>query len=192
MKRHLYINIPMAFSPERQREFDQVFALNRDNPLFQTMHLLRGSKFRGRCTFQDLFDLVNRVTGPEDLNVVANADIYFDDSLELADSMRPDQAFALLRYDVVDTFSSTRFSGLPGCQDTWIFKGPIRSMPADFMLGQLCCDHRLAAELMRAGYRVSNPSKSIRTYHLHLTAQRMLPATKVPGPYHMLMPTELL
>lgn len=57
-------------------------------------------------------------------------------------------------------------------QDTWIFKGPIRSVAADFPLGVYDCDNKIAWELQQAGYRVLNPALGLRSYHHHQCGYR--------------------
>jgi hypothetical protein len=62
----------------------------------------------------------------------------------------------------------------------------------NFTLGMRGCDNRIAAEFEIAGYRVSNPSKSIRSYHVHNSGIRNYTTTDViPKPY-LTIPTSTL
>lgn len=52
------------------------------------------------------------------------------------------------------------------------------------------CDNAIADRLYRAGYEVLNPSKTIKTYHLHQSGVRHYNTEyKVPQPYKLLHPT---
>jgi hypothetical protein len=58
-------------------------------------------------------------------------------------------------------------------QDTWIFLGSVNNINlADFTLGVCGCDNKIAYLLGENGYYVINPSKTLKTYHLHLTNVR--------------------
>jgi hypothetical protein len=79
----------------------------------------------------------------------------------------------------------------------WIFKGKIKqSLRANFPLGVPRCDNRFMYELETAGYKVSNPSFSIKAYHMH-NGQRALVYTendnyyKIAEPYRYKYPHNL-
>jgi hypothetical protein len=146
----------------------------------------------GRPTFAELFAAVNARTDEQDINIIANADIYFDDSLEAVASIELDECYALGRWD--DTEAGLRLSKADDSQDAWVFRGRIRSITAPFTMGVLGCDNRLAYLFSEAGYRLSNPSRSIRAIHLHRSSVRRYGygvENLVPGPYKRLVPTEL-
>jgi hypothetical protein len=72
--------------------------------------------------------------------------------------------------------------------------GRVRSIAAPFTMGILGCDNRLAYLLSEAGYRLSNPGRSIRAIHLHRSEVRRYRQGRqnlVPGPYKRLVPEEL-
>lgn len=112
-----------------------------------------------RPSFRTFFKAVNRITQPDDINIIANSDIYFK---ELPSGPKNNQSFALTRYEG-DIFLNRADS-----QDTWIFTGEIK-IPnyCDFWMGTPGCDNRIAKELLLVGYDVINPSLTIKTYHLH-------------------------
>ncbi|WPT11388.1 hypothetical protein PSENEW3n2_00000826 [Picochlorum sp. SENEW3] len=59
-------------------------------------------------------------------------------------------------------------------------------------LGKPGIDNRLAYELLKAGYQVSNPSKSITSWHVHGTNIRDYSHLDVvPPPYAIVYPTTL-
>lgn len=156
-----------------------------------------------RPTFQDLFDWVNEVTGDNDINIIANSDIYFDDmGLEMMKvALGVNDCWALTRWDVNSnnmvrqgdvmvhdcTFMNRRDS-----QDSWCFKGRIHFGNFDFELGKPGCDNAIAHRLQEAGYNVTNPSWTIKTFHLHKGDARPWHGTaRVEPPYTLLNPTEL-
>ncbi|MCI0337077.1 MAG: FkbM family methyltransferase [Acidobacteria bacterium] len=121
-----------------------------------------------RATYQDLFAYANsQLLGHNVL--IANADIYFDRTLAQLDGYDlAGKLLCLSRWDIQPD-GPARFFEHPSSQDAWVFQTPIRDFPCDFHLGVLGCDNRLAWEAEQAGLAVSNPSRSLRAYHLHLS-----------------------
>jgi len=124
-----------------------------------------------RVTYRKLFDYANSyLTGKR--VIIANADIFFDETLALLDGHElAGELLCLSRWDVQADGSSTFFEH-PGSQDAWIFRAPIRPFACDFHLGLLGCDNRLAWEAQQSGLKLSNPARSIRANHLHLSQVR--------------------
>ena len=75
-------------------------------------------------------------------------------------------AYALCRWDYISS-SQAKFYDKIFSQDTWIFKGPVKKMDGNFQLGYPRCDQCIAYEIKKAGYILHNPSRQIKTYHLH-------------------------
>lgn len=127
---------------------------------------------------------------PEKINILANADIVFDRSIEKSSRLDNWTIFALTRYEM-----SGHFSNRSDSQDVWIFHGTLKHscrMNLSFDIGTAGCDNRLAWEFKSAGYNVMNPSVSIRTYHVHSTGDRTyLSSPRVPPPYLTLRPCKL-
>jgi hypothetical protein len=144
--------------------------------LLNTYPLLAATKVRliaqgRRVTYRDLFAYANRCL-PERCVIIANADIFFDHTLaRLGGYDLSDKLLCLSRWDVQPDGSACFFEH-PASQDAWVFRAPIREFPCDFHLGVLGCDNRLAWEAEHAGLAVSNPSRSLRAYHLHLSQVR--------------------
>jgi hypothetical protein len=135
-----------------------------------------------RTTYRDLFAYANgRLPGRR--VVVANADVYFDRSLARLEGYDlSDRLLCLSRWEV-EADGTTYLFEHDGSQDAWIFETPIRTFPCDFPLGLPGCDNRLAWEASQAGLRLSNPARSVRTYHLHLSrVHRYSEAQRVRGP----------
>lgn len=124
-----------------------------------------------RLMYRDLIAYANRhLTGRR--VIIANADIYFDHTLarlETYDLLG--RILCLSRWDVQADGSTCLFDH-PASQDAWIFQAPIREFRCDFHLGVLGCDNRLAWEADHAGLIVTNPSRSVRANHLHLSQVR--------------------
>jgi hypothetical protein len=140
-----------------------------------------------RPKFQDIFQLVNTCTCDKDINIVANSDIYFDESLELLRShdLRK-KCLAITRWNKDNQNNFHLHRGI-NSQDTWIFQGKIKPVSGDFYFGLPGCDGRLAYEISRAGYHIENPAFDIKTYHLHNTGIRNYDKNNkvnyIPGPY---------
>ncbi len=125
-----------------------------------------------RPSFNDFFRATNAFTSTNDINIIANADIYFDKSLNCLTKVNlSNSCFALTRWDVWKN-GRARLTEISGSQDCWIFKGKINNVDGNFHLGIPGCDNRLAHEIKKAGYNLFNPSISIRAYHLHQSAYR--------------------
>jgi len=124
-----------------------------------------------RVSYRNLFDRANGKLSRRRI-IVANADIYFDGSLAQLDHVLLDgKLLCLSRWDVRADGSAQLFAHTYS-QDAWIFQTPIRIFKNDFLLGLPRCDNRIAWEAQRAGLVVSNPSHTIRAYHLHLSGVR--------------------
>lgn len=126
--------------------------------------------------------------------VIANSDIIIpQSSLEQIDcNLRPNEAYALTRWDITE--NGIRLFDRVHSQDVWAFRGPPKpNIGGDYFFGVPGCDNRFAYELQAAGYEVLNPSRDIRTYHLHLSGYRPgnKPENRVPGPYLFVKPHHL-
>lgn len=146
-----------------------------------------------RPTYQDAISLAGyQCESKEHLFIIANADIYFDETnIGLIDLyLCNDQLFALSRWD--GTGKNDTIYNHPDSQDVWCFKGFPKTGNYDFIIGIPGCDNRVAYEFDNAGYEVTNPALSIKTYHLHKTGIRNYTRnTVVPPPYKILELTSL-
>lgn len=150
--------------------------------------------FHGRPKFSHFFTLINKVTKDDDINIIANTDIYFDDeNIELIKNIRPEECYALARWDIYFDGKAQHFNRRDTA-DVWIFKGKIKNIPdCDFTLGLPGCDNAICERIQRAGYVVKNPSKDIRSYHLHLSGVRNYDRkVVVPKPYLLITPHSLI
>jgi hypothetical protein len=200
-------------NPARCRELLECLSRNAMNEAIDEVHVLAEepadpadlvaslspaiqSKLRvtsqcGRLTFKALFAYAN--AQPAGCRVIiANADIYFDASLRRLQNLDlSGRLLCLSRWDI-QADGSARFFEHPASQDVWIFENPIRAFRCDFPLGIPACDNRLACEAERAGLVVSNPSRSVRANHLHLSGvHRYTERQRLQGPTKC-VPAEVL
>lgn len=185
----------------RTNELRTALKNNVENPLINSIHLFveDGSqdypddpkivvnKTGHRMTFEEMFEYANRnLSG---IVVMASADIYLDQSLrQIRKENLTDAIFCLSRWES-DEHGNLSPTESPWSQDTYIFKVPMRKLKADWTLGRPGCDNRLVFEARKAGIRPFNPSKSIRSIHLHESKIRRYTAIDaVEGPYNTLSP----
>lgn len=175
--------------PARRAELDEVRRRDEANRLL-TIHAVPD-----RPTFAQMFEAVNAATGPDDVNIVCNADISVPvETCPLLEGIGADECYSLGRWDDTEEglvlFADKR--GKPRCDamDCWIFRGLVRQYVIDlakFSMGQKGGDNSLCAIFGDAGYRVSNPAKSVKVVHLHRTNIRQHGET-VPKPYLVIEP----
>lgn len=142
-----------------------------------------------RPTFRTFFQCVNTVSKVRDLNIIANSDIQFE---EIKKAPEEAECWALTRYEITRN-GPTYFLNRADSQDSWWFRSFIK-IPnyCDFPQGWGGCDNRIARELSEAGYNITNPSVSIRTFHLHEGEKSYNDQTpRVGRPYLRLTPIEL-
>ena len=150
-----------------------------------------------RPDYADYFRWIADVAGPDDLSIIANADIYFDSQIGAisARGLPPKCVLALSRWDITSEGEAV-LNDRNDSQDAWVFRGAPMNVKADFPIGVPRCDNRFAKELELAGYRVLNPSFSIRAYHLHSGARAEYQTENetgfVEGPYGYVWPHNLL
>jgi hypothetical protein len=172
------------------------------------MKLIRSNKkmyviINERPTYNEMFYATNYF--PNDINIIANSDIYFDaESLKTLKAMEwpSTTGLALTRWDYVKNSAggmvkeTYEFLDRRDSQDTWMFNGAVKTIPgADFTLGMRGCDNAICHLLSESGYAMFNPSRTIRTYHLHLCQIKNYSSHEqedlIPEPYKFLEPTDL-
>ena len=144
--------------------------------------------------FDDFFAWANAVCPPGEVAIIANNDIWFDDTIRLAETVTANQVFALLRWEsdgqlLQDDKGRLRWDS----QDTWIFQTPIRDIGARHCLGKPRTENALAYRLWRLGYDLRNPAKSIHSHHHHASQVRNphFVAARIPPPWLHLEPLEI-
>ncbi|WP_146591349.1 exostosin domain-containing protein [Puniceibacterium confluentis] len=116
---------------------------------------------------------------PDAISVLANSDIYCDDTitgLRALFASAPQALVALSRYEVagqeVSLHPNPRWS-----QDLWAVDGSVPVPEAvrqklDIALGVPRCDNKISYVFSVHGYDVFNPCHFVRSYHLHETQVR--------------------
>lgn len=130
-----------------------------------------------RITFREWFDIINQTVGDDDVSILANSDILFNETVKKAESIRENECYALSRWD--------NGKHLLSGADAWVFRGKIRQIEnCEFGLGVAHCDYAIADRLTRAGYVLRNPCTDIVTDHVHQSNLRTYYGMKrVDGPY---------
>jgi hypothetical protein len=137
-----------------------------------------------RLCYSDFFKEVQRsheLLPQERIAVLANADIYFgEETAELWNISLEDRALCLLRWDDLGTGPKKAkvFGPRPDSQDVWIFSSTsIASRRwnwdrVSLPLGKPGCDNAILHGLLQHRFLLSNPSLSLKTYHLHNSGVR--------------------
>lgn len=190
MQVNLFINYFQCGDNERQKEYDFCFQSNQDNPLIN-----RIINFDNRLKYDDFFEATQDY--PDDINILANSDIYFNETIKNVLNIRDNECYAITRselkaekvvpFEEMNTYNKeakARFS-----QDVWVFKGAVKRVRANFHLGMRGCDNRVAHEISMAGYKVINPCYTIECIHKHKEEVRNYTITEpVPRPYKFIEP----
>lgn len=190
MKARLLVTMYEEKNRGRASELRACLEMNEGS--FDEIHTLAENDLGRRQHYSDVLALAADVA-PYDLTVVANTDIMISRCVvqAMCEHILHNEAWCLTRWD----FTTGGMQLFDRChsQDVWAFKGPSPAVGADFPFGFPGVDNRLAHELDAAGYKVLNPSKSIQTYHLHLSGHRPgnKPENRVPGPYLFVSPHKL-
>ena len=147
-----------------------------------------------RPTYQDFFNMTANY--PSDFNVIANSDIFFDDSILNVHKMGDGVCYCITRHEwrggralpFQDAHGKT--AKAEWSQDVWVFKGASRVKNCDeilaenlrdrphhyeviaFWLGIGGCDNVIAKRIFLAGYLLKNPYMDIRCLHNHANKNR--------------------
>jgi hypothetical protein len=166
---------------ERQKELDACCRINHKSKYFHKVFSLTE-----RLTYKQLFELTNEY--PDCINVIANSDIYFDETILYARFMGENDCYALSRWDYKENGLAVLLDRKDS-QDAWIFNGAAKVNNCDFFLGIPGCDNRIAHEISVSGYNVLNPSKTIHAIHLHNSQVRTYDGSQIISPpYYYINP----
>lgn len=163
----------------------------------------------GRPCFNDFFEAIHNNWFCHDrINFIANTDIFFDDKeidkivghlSKISEGSSCKVCFALSRWDAPGIYqkeNATLFDRADS-QDTWVFYGdPEFRTKRNIEIGIPGCDNALAHELfITGGFNVMNPSRSLKTFHLHNTGIRNYIdennnlKKRIDPPYQLFKPT---
>lgn len=206
MKFHLVTTYYHTNEAERAAENLECFENNISNPLIGKIHLFLQSRERPqiddntkvifiehnkRPTFSELISYANNLP-PEDIKIISNSDIYFNDTLLLSKlSLKKYKVLALTRWDRNEKGKLIYYNNFKS-QDVWIFRDILPEDIGHYYIGQHGCDNRLLSELKSRKISVSNPSLEITTIHLHKSNLRTYfddpNYQRVPKPYEYSLP----
>ena len=193
MKVNLSVDYYNDKHPERQRELDFCLAKNIENEHIDHIYMflqpncvppeiskvgkvtiINNSE---QITYADFFKHTQQF--PDDINILANTDIYFDETVRHALTIKKEEAWAISRYNLDSNMTPFLQGSVVGpyptnaahvSQDVWVFKGAVNPITGSEMhMGPGGCDNRIAYLLMVAGYQVTNPCGKLKAYHHHLT-----------------------
>lgn len=206
MKVNLFLSTYNEPHEKRALELELCLQRNTDNPLLTVYALneapretilpdvVQNINYNGkRPTYNDFFLEANRLADEDTISIISNSDIYFltEDVQLICDHLKPNQCYALTRWDIQEQGDPILLDRVDS-QDCWVFKGKIKDVDIPYCLGKPGCDNNSLYRLICAGYEVSNPSKSIKSYHLHLSGIHYYTGNdRVDGPYWRLAATEL-
>jgi len=147
--------------------------MNEQNPLITVI-----KDFTERPTYQDFFD--HTQSQRDSINILANADIYFNQTLAYLQFLKPNQCYAMTRWedykgDVVEfevRHSYNKEAKAMHSQDVWIFNGAVnRMVQGEVWLGVPGCDNKIAY-LIAQHYQIFNPCLTIQGIHKHEKSTR--------------------
>jgi len=129
-----------------------------------------------RLTYSDFLEYTHKYIPNNVYCILSNADIFFGEALtQLWNINMEDKVLALLRWDV-DTFGVAKLCmAQQNSQDAWIFlSDSIKARTFnyklfDFALGLPGCDNAFLTQILKNKFLISNPSFSIKAFHLHNT-----------------------
>ena len=164
--------------------------LNFDSPKIKKIVV------KERPTYKDLFEYCNKHMKNE-ICIVANADIIFDDTLRFFESLdMTKQFYALSRWEI-STNDGKNWEIEPfenaASQDVWIFKTPVlTSDQMNYTMGKPGCDNKIPYHMRELGYTCRNPGKKVVTIHFHVSNFRTynVKDDRVPGPYLLIAPVD--
>ena len=167
--------------------------ISDDSELYFKSEKIEIVKLKERPTYKDLFEFCNENLKDE-ICIISNADILFDDTLSHIENANLDNIFvALTRWEI---FCENReWCVAPynnsSSQDVWMFKSPIiTTAEMKFTMGKPRCDNKIAKIMSDNGYDVRNPANQIVTSHFHMSGYRTYDWKDVAasGPYLCLVP----
>jgi hypothetical protein len=151
---------------------------------------------KNRPSYQNIFEYCNEHMKNE-ICIVANADIIFDDTLRFFKSLDMTmQFYALSRWEI-STNDGKNWEIEPyenaASQDVWIFKTPVLSSDSmNYTMGKPGCDNKITYHMRELGYTCRNPGKKVVTIHFHPTNFRTYDWNndRIPGPYLLVAPVD--
>jgi hypothetical protein len=193
---NLFINYFEHKNIKRRQEIERCLMLNCTNEFIDNVIVLSQDKlpFKHKKivelptnkipTYQDFFDIIEDY--PTDFNILANLDIYFDQSIISVRNLSANTCYAITRHEF-RAGKAIDFQAANNCpphfsQDVWAFNGMVNIKGCDkviavnlsnnqhelidFTMGVPGCDNVIAYKLSER-YVLKNPYIQFRCIHLH-------------------------
>lgn len=175
-------------SKDRQQELLYCLSQNIKNPSIKKIELFIDSEVEPhpyikhdkihvnligrRCKFGDLVNHAKVAYYPDEIIIIANTDIYFNDTLhKLLDKDLSNIFITLTRWDLQPD-NTLKIFNHDMSADTFIFKNDLKPFFMDYHLGYLGVDNLIPAHAQDVGYEIKNPCLDIQTIHYHITQKR--------------------
>jgi len=168
---------------------NKIYLLSEDSKPFPKNEKVVGIRVDKKPTYNDFFKIINQLE--PDISIISNSDIYFDETLNQVFNLKENE-YALSRWDILEDNTIELFNRKDS-QDSWIFKNKIKDINGDFSLGIWGCDNRIVYEIQKADYIISNPSLSIKSFHVHkrIKTDLIQKNIRIPNPYFYIKPSYL-
>jgi len=201
---------------KRQQEIDYCLEQNINNPFIHKIYLLNEKEYSNplfkskkieqiiindRLKYSYAIEFANK-NCKDDIVIIANNDIYFDETLLILDHLDEkeyiDKLIVLTRYernedneilsqDKIPHYYSKHYKTFFKSQriwshDAWIFKGKMQYFPCDFYLGVHGCEGAFITQLKKnTNIKVQNGYPYIKAIHYHLSKFRTTNINKYPA-----------
>src|ERR1035437_4119693 len=152
---------------------DKIFLISKKDEKYTENHKIVSIELENRPKFKDMFDIINKNSTVNDINILCNTDIFFEEtSINLLKRMKNNECISLTRWDFFKNEAQPTRCMRQDSQDSWIFKGQIKNgVSGNFYMGTPGCDNRIAFELSKM-YLIYNPSDDVKSYHIHYSNAR--------------------
>ena len=178
---------------ERMIEIKECLINNNNNKLIDEIHLfiekdynfdfIKNNKIKfiktdKQLSFKKVFDYSNTFDDNH-IIILANSDIYFDESLQNIHYIDFNKTFYALNKYNLDKNNNLVLDETPGSQDTWIWKPLFTIIQNEnntndyfdnddgIILGVGACDNRILKIVEDSGYNIRNICRKIKTVHNH-------------------------
>jgi hypothetical protein len=188
--------------PMRQAEMELALTRNYANSHIHSIHLMMKqedsfSRFEGykihpryslkkRAKFLDAFRLARRLERDDAIYVVANSDIYFDDTIQYLHNINySDHMYVVTRKDLEKdgsivpakeyTIDGKKVKQHPAFSyDAWVFDNSIfeTQFNKNFYMGVFNAECRLSEEATNAGVKMFNLHNHVNAVHVHWSDKR--------------------
>jgi hypothetical protein len=216
---NLFIQFFIHPNPERYNEIKTCLKMNVLNPFISYIYLLNeqtvDENYRlfteeelgiysekiiqiplgHRLMYNDVFEFAQGANCGG-YNIIANADIFFDDSLEnlLRSNMNTKPIMMCqLRYEYDGTPRGIKIFGPRGdSQDAWIYHSSYNKLLVNnkafrFQLGQAGCDNHITYLFKHSGFELINDPQNVHCMHYHQTQIREYKGSDTIKPPYILI-----